>query len=105
MAVAASTGLPVMRPMFVDFPEDPACWDCEDQFMFGSDFLVAPITEAGSLARKVYLPKGQSWKSVWDHSQTYEGGQTVVISEPFSRFPVLVPKDSAWSFSLKESSI
>lgn len=104
MAIAASAGLPVMRPMFVDFPNESSCWDCEDQFMFGPDFLVAPITEAGSLSREVHLPKGQAWKSVWDHSRTYEGGRKVVIDEPFHRFPVLIRQDSEWSFSLKENS-
>ena len=102
MAIAASTGLPVIRPMFVDFPHDSSCWDREDQFMFGPDFLIAPITEAGSLSREVYLQEGTIWKSAWDHGLTYEGGRKVMISEPFSRFPVLVSKHSTWLLSIRD---
>lgn len=104
MALASTTGLPVMRPLFVGFPEDSACWQVEDQFLFGSDFLVAPITEAGSLSREVYFPRGQIWKSVWNHEQEYEGGENAVIHEPFGRFPVFVPRDSTWSFDIHEAS-
>ena len=48
MELASSTGLPPMRPLFVDFPDDEQSWHIEDQFLFGPDLLVAPVTEYGA---------------------------------------------------------
>jgi len=64
MDLASKTGLPPMRPLFVDFPEDPRAWEVEDQFMFGPDILVAPVTEQGATEREVYLPEGVEWVEV-----------------------------------------
>ncbi len=58
-AAAAETGAPPMRPLFFDFPDDPACTTSEDQFMFGPDLLVAPVLEQGATSRPVYLPAGE----------------------------------------------
>ena len=65
-------GLPMLRALFVEFPDDPGAWQVEDQYMFGSDILVAPLFEKNSTGRNVYLPKGK-----WVDYQTgkqYEGG-------------------------------
>jgi alpha-D-xyloside xylohydrolase len=51
-------GLPMVRAMFLEFPQDRGAWYCEDQYMFGSQILVAPMLETGS-QRSVYLPKGK----------------------------------------------
>lgn len=52
------TGFPMMRPMFLAFPLDAACQgaDVEDQFMYGGDWLVAPIVTYQTYSRSVYLP-------------------------------------------------
>ena len=47
MAIASATGLPPMRPLFLNFPDDPTSWEVEDQFLLGSDVLVAPVTAEG----------------------------------------------------------
>jgi alpha-D-xyloside xylohydrolase len=52
-------GFPMLRTLFFEFPDDPTSWLIEDQYMFGSDLLVAPLIEEGD-SRKVYLPPG-SW--------------------------------------------
>ena len=65
-------GLPMLRALFVEFPDDPGAWQVEDQYMFGSDILVAPLFEKNTTGRNVYLPKGK-----WVDYQTgkqYEGG-------------------------------
>jgi alpha-D-xyloside xylohydrolase len=49
----------MLRTLFFEFPDDPTSWLIEDQYMFGSDLLVAPLIEEGD-SRKVYLPPG-SW--------------------------------------------
>ena len=57
-AVAASTGYPMIRPMMLEYPLDPACQgaDVEDQFMFGPSWLVAPVYSYQAASRSVYLP-------------------------------------------------
>lgn len=55
-------GTPVMRPLFYDFPEDKTCWGYEDEYMFGPDILVAPVMEAQTFTRSVYLPAGTRWE-------------------------------------------
>ena len=51
-------GLPMLRALCIEFPADPAVWTIEDQYLFGSDLLVAPLMEAGN-KRNVYLPGGK----------------------------------------------
>ena len=50
-------GLPMVRALLVEFPQDPGAWLVEDEYMFGSQILVAPLMESGN-ERMVYLPKG-----------------------------------------------
>jgi alpha-D-xyloside xylohydrolase len=68
MRLAAVTGLPAMRPLFVDYPNDPKTWGIEDQFLFGPDVLVAPVYSPGTRRRPVYLPQ----HSRWTHGATGE---------------------------------
>ena len=89
MKEASETGAPVMRPLFFDFPSDPACWNVEDSYMFGPDLLVSPVMEAGAQQRSVYLPVGCRWTDAYTH-QTYEGGQTVTVPAPIDVIPVMV---------------
>jgi len=55
---SSARGLPMVRALFVEFPEDPGSWTVEDEYLFGSDILVAPLFEGGSTGRDVYLPPG-----------------------------------------------
>ena len=54
----SETGLPMMRALFVEYPEDPGSWLIDDQYLFGSDILVAPLFENVE-ERSVYLPEGE----------------------------------------------
>lgn len=87
MRAAAADGLPVMRPLFVDYPSDARAWEIEDEFLFGPDILVAPVYQAGSTEREVYLPAGQVWVDAWN-GERVEGGRTVVVATPIDRIPV-----------------
>jgi alpha-D-xyloside xylohydrolase len=51
-------GLPMVRALFIEYPNDPGAWLIDDEYMFGSDMLVAPLFE-NVTARDVYLPPGQ----------------------------------------------
>ena len=68
-------GLPMVRALLVEFPQDPGAWLVEDEYMFGSQMLVAPLMESGN-ERMVYLPKGK-----WIDYQTgkvYDGGYQTI---------------------------
>jgi alpha-D-xyloside xylohydrolase len=98
MKDASENGTPVMRTMFLEFPQDEACWgrEIEDQYMFGGKYLCAPIMEPGVTQRNVYLPKGVRWALLKmgevddDYIKEFDGGQTVVIEAPITDMPVLV---------------
>ncbi|MDQ2589212.1 glycoside hydrolase family 31 protein [Saccharothrix yanglingensis] len=96
MRVATETGLPPMRPLFVDFPHDEAAWAVDDQFLFGPDLLVAPVYRHGERSREVRLPAGARWT---DHAtgEVHEGGRTVLADAPLHRIPLFV-RDGAQPF-------
>ncbi len=92
MRKAHEEGLPPMRPLFVDYPEDAQSWLTDDEFMLGPDVLVAPITEAGVRARDVYLPPG-AWVDAWTGVR-HSGGLTVHADAPLEHIPVFVREGS-----------
>jgi alpha-D-xyloside xylohydrolase len=57
---SAAHGWPMLRALLLEFPNDPGVWTVEDEYLFGSDILVAPMMEAGN-SRNVYLPGEDSW--------------------------------------------
>ena len=89
MRVAHETGLPPMRPLFVDFPGDPACWEVEDQFLLGGDLLVAPVVTEGARERAVYLPAGVGWRDAWT-GESVPGGRWLTAAAPLEIIPVYV---------------
>lgn len=93
MEEAHTLGRPVMRPMFYEFPDQPCCWDMKEQYMYGSEILVAPILYENSYEREVYLPQGAKWTNVHDKT-VYEGGQTIRVKAPIEVIPVFLKNDS-----------
>jgi len=87
MRQAHEKGTPVMRTMFYEFPDDEKCWELKDQYMFGSDILVAPVVYKNMTGREVYLPKGAVWTNLHD-GKKYEGGQYVFAEAPLDVIPV-----------------
>lgn len=86
MNEAHETGAPIMRTMFYEFPGDKECWNIDDQYMFGNEYLVAPILKLNERSRNVYLPKG-TWKNINDE-KIFEGEQSVVVEAPIDCIPV-----------------
>jgi alpha-D-xyloside xylohydrolase len=84
---AAKTGMPVLRAMLLEFPDDDNCYDKELQYMFGPCFLVAPIFNENN-QRDVYLPPGQ-WFDYWTE-KIYQGPSNIVIKAPLDRLPLFV---------------
>jgi len=87
------TGLPLLRPLLLEFPDDAAAWDIDDQFMFGPDVLVAPVTEFGVRQRLVYLPAGSTWTHA-ESGRRYTGGARVTVAAPLDRIPLFVRDDA-----------
>lgn len=83
---ASENGAPLIRTMFFEFPDDAKCWELQDQYMFGSKYLVAPIFHLNEFEREVYLPAG-TWKDTRDGKE-YQGGQTVRAAAPIDSIPV-----------------
>ena len=88
MEEAHTKGLPLMRAMFVEFSDDPVCWELEEQYMYGDKYLVAPILNLGQRARKVYLPSGCGWRLSDGSQQIFSGGQWTEVRAPLDTMPV-----------------
>ena len=85
-AEAHANGSPLIRAMFYEFPEDGRCWELEDQYMFGSRYLVAPVLRLNQFRRDVYLPEGE-WR-LTATGEVFEGKQTVRVDAPIEYMPV-----------------
>ena len=78
-----------MRPLFLEFPDDPGAWEVADAYLFGPDLLVAPVLEARATSRAAYLPAGARWTDAWT-GEEYEGGRTVTVDAPLERIPLFL---------------
>lgn len=74
MEYAARTGVPVMRPMFMEFPQEWQSWNAQEQYMFGDDLLVAPVLQPAASTRSLYLPEGV-WYDYWATQPTSLAGK------------------------------
>ena len=100
MTLASKTGIPPMRPLFVDFSTDPVCYQLEDEYLFGSDLLVAPVLDPDTNKRNVYLPADTTWRDAWT-GQIYAGCQWISVEAPLDRIPLFLRGDS--SLPIRES--
>ncbi len=96
MATASATGLPPMRAMFLEFPEEPTAWELSDQFMFGPDILVAPVTTSGARERNVFLPASAAWLDAWTGQAVGKNGW-VTAPAPLERIPVYLREGGAFN--------
>ncbi len=92
-AEASETGLPMLRTLFFNYPEDENCWETEDEIMLGRDLLAAPVTYPGMTSREVYLPKGDRWIDYYN-GKVYEGGQTLMYPTPLEVIPFFIREGS-----------
>jgi alpha-D-xyloside xylohydrolase len=86
-ALAAEQGLPMIKALFLQYPDDDTCWLVEDEYLFGNDLLIAPLMEAVD-ERRVYLPPGK-WID-YQSRECYEGGQWHQIKSGELRGIILV---------------
>ncbi|MFO7835291.1 MAG: glycoside hydrolase family 31 protein [Candidatus Thorarchaeota archaeon] len=83
---ANDSGLPIMRPLVLEFQDDPTTYEIDDQFMIGSSMMAAPVLEKGAENRSVYFPPGE-WFDYWTNERI-EGGQRITVSAPLDTMPV-----------------
>ena len=88
---AATSGLPVARPLFLEYPEDDASWQIDWEYMLGPWLLVAPVLSADGAA-KVYLPPG-TWHDWWT-GERVQGPSWRRLRVPLWRLPLYVRGDS-----------
>ena len=93
MAIASKDGVPVMRPLIFDWPEDETCTSIGDEFLFGDDILFAPIVNRGETSRRVYLPAGE-WVFARDGKE-YAGGQWITCTAELNEFIAFVKKGAS----------
>ena len=95
---ATEKGYPVVRHLYLHYPNDPEIWNAPCQFMLGSDILVAPVTAKKEFKVKVYLPAGE-----WEHlffKTKYTGGQWHEVAVPYGQPAAFVRVDSKWAKEL-----
>jgi alpha-glucosidase len=88
LAEGHRTGAPIMRPLFWHYAQDPVAVAIGDQFLLGSDLLVAPVLRQGAVARTVYLPQG-NWFD-FSTGRRYQGCQHIVAPAPLDMIPLFV---------------
>jgi alpha-D-xyloside xylohydrolase len=89
MRIASETGVPPMRPLFFDYPDDQESYRIADEFLLGPDIIAAPVTEPGACSRAVYVPRDGNWTDGWT-GKRLPAGQWVSLDAPLERIPVLV---------------
>ena len=82
------TGLPVMRALWLEYPEDPEATMRGDEYLWGPNVLVAPVLEQGATSRRVYLPKGD-WFDFWT-DERIEGGREITRPVDLETIPLYV---------------
>jgi alpha-glucosidase (family GH31 glycosyl hydrolase) len=68
----ATTGMPILRALWLHYPDDPKAVACQDEYLWGRDLLVAPVVEQGATSRKVYLPRA-AWYDFWTGERVLGG--------------------------------
>lgn len=84
----ATTGMPVMRALWLHYPDDPIAVARQDQYLWGRDLLVAPVVEKAAVSRSVYLPRG-SWYDFWTN-EVIEGHREITRAVDLETIPLYV---------------
>jgi alpha-glucosidase len=82
------SGLPIMRPLMLNYPDDKTTYNIDTQFMLGDDLLISPVLEEGATTRQMYLPSGE-WYDFWTREKI-SGGKWMNAKAPIDHVPVFV---------------
>ncbi|KLD59126.1 hypothetical protein WP50_20850, partial [Lactiplantibacillus plantarum] len=81
-----------MRPVVLNYDQDPRVRDLNDEYMVGDDILVAPVVQKSQFKRLVYLPAG-NWVDFWNGAE-YAGNQDIVVDTPLDKLPLFVKQNT-----------
>jgi len=84
--ISTLTGLPVMRPLVLEYQDDPRVSNLDSEYLFGESFLVAPVFSEEE--REVYLPAGK-WIDYWA-GKTYQGPVDLRVKAPLDTLPIFI---------------
>ncbi|MGJ9385755.1 TIM-barrel domain-containing protein [Salipaludibacillus sp. CF4.18] len=98
---SSESGIPLMRALMVEFPNDVRVEGIFDEYLFGDSLLVSPIIEEGQVERKVYLPEGK-WFNFWTDEAT-SGPKLVNAKAQVNEIPVYVRNNSAILLNVNET--
>ncbi|MBM7573019.1 glycoside hydrolase family 31 protein [Aquibacillus albus] len=99
---ASVTGVPVMRPLVLEYPNDKNTFNLSDQFMIGSDVIVAPILTPSTNHRVVYLPEG-NWVNYWTEEKL-AGGKHHLVEADLNTLPIFIKEGSIITLGTVKSS-
>jgi alpha-D-xyloside xylohydrolase len=105
-----SAGGTMMRPLMMDFLDDPQALDTGNQFLFGPAIMACPVTQKGAASRSVYLPRPVDWYDFWTGKRVAGGGRMNAAS-PIETMPLFVPAGSilplgpVTQYALEKSSV
>lgn len=85
----SQNGMPLMRPMFFEEPENESLYDIVTQYFWGDNLLVAPVMTAGEKSKTVYLPATSAWVD-FHSGKRHKGGQQLEVSVSPENIPVFV---------------
>ena len=86
------TGVPLARPLVLEYPDDPNVTNESSAYMWGDDFLVAPVVQSGQTVQTFYLPQGK-WIDFWS-DKVYNGGTSIMVAAPIDEVPLFVKAGS-----------
>jgi alpha-glucosidase/alpha-D-xyloside xylohydrolase len=84
----STTGMPILRALWLHYPDDPAAIVRGDEYLWGRDLLVAPVVEKGATSRRLYLPRG-SWFDFWTEERV-DGGREIDRAVDLETLPLYV---------------
>jgi alpha-glucosidase (family GH31 glycosyl hydrolase) len=88
----ATQGTPIMRALWLHFPDDPKAVECGDEYLWGKSVLVAPVVEKGATSRRVYLPRS-NWYDFWS-GERFAGGREITRPVDLETMPLFVREGS-----------
>lgn len=87
---AHETGMPVVRPLFLVYPEQTEAWEDWQTYLLGPDLLVSVIWQKGKTRHRLYLPSGEIWIDAWNPDKIYQGGKSIEVQAPLYMIPVFI---------------